>query len=313
MNNAFVLKHAGGCSLWQQVLDLTKCFMLWRAAVCKAPPGGNIPFHRMPPLGQLVWNIITKHGMDKASVELFVNNYFLRIPTAFAEAFKMSHIMSGWARSGIYPFDQDVLLRNTPMFYGVTKEIADEVFKIVSELAIDTSRTGICDEVKMRSMLEPLGFISPVQDMSSRCLIQQRALVLTMAAAIAMRRDLLDKHESKLAESLAAKNAAIEKKRLSEITKKEKAERELVVASLSGDDGGKVGLPLPGSHCSNPTCQSSHIGGGGSAAEKPLEWRGCNTCPMWFCNKTACRNTMRKKHDIICRARAIIAAPNVNG
>lgn len=62
-------KYAGGCSLWQQFLDMCKCFWHWREKM-SVPPLTENPYY--PPWALVLKKRFEAHGMDKASVKLYI-------------------------------------------------------------------------------------------------------------------------------------------------------------------------------------------------------------------------------------------------
>jgi hypothetical protein len=116
-NNIEFMKHSSACSLWQQAMDLCKGFWLWREKITK-PPTSQVPFEDLPYYCKLAWTFLKKHGMDKASIQLYVQNYIARIAPAFGQCFNADVMRSGWERSSIYPFSMHGFLRSCPYFYN---------------------------------------------------------------------------------------------------------------------------------------------------------------------------------------------------
>jgi hypothetical protein len=52
-NKIEVMKHAAGCSLWQQAMDLSKGFWNWRMSM-SAPPSNFVNDRQLPPHCQLI-------------------------------------------------------------------------------------------------------------------------------------------------------------------------------------------------------------------------------------------------------------------
>ena len=87
-HNVEFMKHSAGCSLIQQALDLdlSKGFWHWRSKL-GIPPLSPAIESELPPWCKVVRQTLINHKMDKASVELYIQTYFARIPELFPECF----------------------------------------------------------------------------------------------------------------------------------------------------------------------------------------------------------------------------------
>ena len=93
-----MVKHSASCSLIQQILDLAKGFWHYRRMMSAPPDGQRLDKTDLPLYCQLLWKLFQNHGMDKASIELYIYNYFDRLPVTFQEAFTVNTMLSGWRR-----------------------------------------------------------------------------------------------------------------------------------------------------------------------------------------------------------------------
>lgn len=215
------LKHSAGCSLWQQMMDLMKGFWIWRKLM-SVPPTEHIHFENMPPYAQVVYKTLKRHGMDKASIDLFLQNYFLRIPEVFDVAFAYSVMKTGWMLAGIYPYCMDTLLRACPVLHDLPTSIADQLYNAIKQGAIQAEITGAASDSEINALVGHRGFTTPIVDMNERCLNQQRALWLNKSAAIERRKALLARQQAQALAKAESKRIKESRKKASEKKKAEK-------------------------------------------------------------------------------------------
>ena len=112
------MKHNSAGS--NRALDLSKGFWLWRKLL-GCPPSTPVLDYDLPAWCSLVKQTLVNEKMDKASVQLYIQNYFVRIPDLFPECFSPVIMKSGWEKSGLRPFYPIRMLQSCPAFYSIKR------------------------------------------------------------------------------------------------------------------------------------------------------------------------------------------------
>ena len=148
---------------------------MYRNKMSCPPETSPVAYNDFPAYCKLVFQKLVFHKMDAASIQLFLQNYFMRIPVHFQDAFSIAVMISGWRKSGIYPYCLKVLLAQYAEFWGLSEDDAERLIIGVLSLVEGAKVPGSVSDDSMATVLNPLGFFTPIQDMDSRVLNQQRA------------------------------------------------------------------------------------------------------------------------------------------
>jgi hypothetical protein len=167
----------------------------------------------------------------------------------------------------------------------------------LKEMTADTHTTGIVIDEDIAEKFPDIQ--TPISNMASRCINQQRALWLNKEGPIAIRQA-----------AIAAKAAVATRAALAAANKvaATQAQDVMAVATAAAVAEGDTRLAGPPPHdlmpdCSNCACPNT------VSSVRPTDlpnWKGCSSCPRWFCHLVKCSRTMLLAHLPICKARAIV-------
>ena len=227
--------------------------------------------------------------MDKASIDLYLNNYFARVPKYFAFSFTSSNIESGWRRSGLHPLDEDIMLGSCPKFHDIKDQeeillIKEKFQELVEEVIITKS----CSDSQIIERFECLGITSPIASTDKFCINRRRALILGDDSTIAMRTELINAANLKKLKSIESQNMKALRKRTND-------------ALAANEINPIIGPPPPNTLFECIFCTDSY-----NSIINTLEtgslWRKCSTCKEnhgWYCGKTKCLKFL-KSHQPLC-------------
>jgi hypothetical protein len=310
-NKIELYKYAGGCSLWQQALDLAKVFWHWRTKMSMPPMnGGRAPHY--PAWAQVLKARLEFHHMDKASVNLYMENYFLRIPSIFPDVFSHHNVWSGFDKAGVNPFSLPRLLSSCPTIVKLPDSVALELLPHVVELGKEArfGKQWITD-AEVAKKVGYLGITTPIKNMDDKALNHRRSCWLNGEGAQEARRNRRDRAVVAAAEKAAAAEKVAQEKKAKEDRAQAKKvaedlfQQKLTEASTSGSTGTEI------------TAQKWDFCDCGklvSIAEGFTGWRQCSVfnCVYKVCNNQACQKRLVKHLNIHFAASESAAAEEAN-
>ena len=261
------------------------------------PPDTHpVAYNDLPAYCKLVYQKLAFHKTDAASIQLFTQNYFLRIPVNFQDAFSIAVMVSGWQRAGMYPYCLRTLLNHCVIFWGLEDDKAERLIEGVLSLVEDAKLPGNVSDHSMATVLNPLGYYTPILDMDNRVLNQQRALWLNRSFAIEHRRKHLEKKNEAIIKASNLKEARANKALI-------KAASNLLV--VEHPDIEHIRIFIPPAEFDHIDCQTLCCGNEFKIG--CVDWKCCKTlnCSYTACNKKLCIRNLTK-HALMCAARAIV-------
>ena len=258
------------------------------------PPLDFIPFDDLPPFCQNIQNILKRHGMDKASVDLYVQNYFARLLKNFESSFSIPVVLKGWELSGMYPYSCHQMLLMCPSIQGLhlTDSNLDLLVVRLQSLSVDVEISGESSDEKLESVTNDLEFLSSLTasttDITNLATNRKRCLWLNQGGVIAHRRERRDAAAQLVVAKLAKQNQQLAKQ----------ATQANLEAAAPTD-------PLPGPPPKTVICNSCSIifSIDFATAVKGDQWKGCLGCKGWYCYKKPCSDSAKfYKHISICSA-----------
>jgi len=293
-SNVDMIKLPAGCSLALQPNDLMVGRRDLRTMVTVSDYTTKITKERLPLmsiLARTVDKILQEHGVEKASRDIFVN-YSEDLSRLVSASFTVAKVKVGWEVSGLCPFEPMQLLQQCPSFKGLSY---DEGQIIAAKFPLLRERAFYTGHLTDEDMYDIYGDLisSEITNMSSRPLIQQRAILLNSPAAIDIRRKKLLEKQTKEAAAASKRVSADKQKKLEVAVKTAIQNNQLQL--FAGPPPDEFPTSCYGS-CKAPL-RHDHVVG----ASDDDGWRACPCCKkIWCCMKyKKCRNDMAN-HVSVC-------------
>jgi hypothetical protein len=307
-----IFKYPGGCSLSYQPNDLMRGFMNFRSKM-GSPPKEDLSQDLWSMLAYNVFDILTKSGMDKASVILYTLVYFHRLPEIFVASFTPEIVGEGFRLAGIYPYSIQMMLSACPYFHTLSPELAELIFPGIykllhgdDELDIQpATSTGICLDTDIKKVFPFME--TPIENMKDKAYNHQRSFWQGKSGPLEIRKRRVEK----LAEIERGKKENKAKKEKTAKDKELKAaekEKETAIKDTKRKQISELGVikPLEGmpenndnKSCLNPVCTSNN--------RNYNTWSGCSACNRYVCSALPNNKCYKMliKHIDICRKNQI--------
>ena len=265
-------------------------------------------------------------GALEASSRTTYIRFLSHLPVILSKALTMKIIKDGWAKTGLWPLNQERILQQCSSWSSMSGEHAKRVISALPGITANAKLNGMTSTTLMQDLLGDIGGCpAPTEGpdaeqpgkkkkklLEDKPLNYQRALWLNHEAVTKGR---VEKEQAKIKEDEEKRRAAEERLKARQQAQKqreeakqqreeakqqqrEEAKQQREEAKRKRDDDKHAAPPkatlVSKVRCSNAACDVAWEGSRDAA-----NWLGCDGCNKWFCTKRECLQLMRK-HEKIC-------------